>query len=126
LNLPAGPGCQRPQATESVPADAVRPIRTEIDGREPSSPLQRGLDETLALATGESEVRLTEGRRGRLGWLQGGGGLSEIPLRIRSLQKEVFEEVRGRARPRGPRVPSKMAMSSRCQRGNEVWGEVQI
>jgi hypothetical protein len=78
LNLPAGPGCQWPQATESVSADSVRPIRTGIDGGEPSSPSRRGLDETLALATGESGARLTEGRRGRLGWLQGGDGLSEV------------------------------------------------
>jgi hypothetical protein len=78
LNLPARPGCQRPRATESVSADSVRSIRTEIDGGEPSSPSHRGLDETLALATGESGARLTEGRRGWLGWLQGGGGLSEV------------------------------------------------
>jgi hypothetical protein len=78
LNLPAGPGCQRPQATEWVSADSVRPIRTENDGGEPSSPSRRGLDETLALATGESGARLTEGRQGQLGWLQGGSGLSKV------------------------------------------------
>jgi hypothetical protein len=78
LNLPAGLGCQWPRATESVSADSDGPIRTEIDGGEPSSPSRRGLDETLALAAGESGARLTEGRRGRLGWLQGGGGLSEV------------------------------------------------
>jgi hypothetical protein len=78
LNLAAGPGCQRPRATESVSVDSDRPIRIEIDGGEPSSPSRRGLDETLALAAGESGARLTEGRRGRLGWLQGGGGLSEV------------------------------------------------
>jgi hypothetical protein len=69
LNLPVGPGCQRPWATESVSADSARPIRTEIDDGELSSPSHRGLDETLALATGESRVRLIEGRRGWLGWL---------------------------------------------------------
>jgi hypothetical protein len=78
LNLLAGPGCQQPRATESVSADSVRPIRTEINGGEPSSPPRRGLDKTLALATRESGARLTEGHRGRLGWLQGGGGLSEV------------------------------------------------
>jgi hypothetical protein len=75
--------CQRGPAVsglrlKSVLADSIRPIRTEINGREPSSPSWWGLDETLALATRESGARLTEGRWGRLGWLQDGSGLSEV------------------------------------------------
>jgi hypothetical protein len=120
LNLPAGPGCQRPRATESVSADSVRPIRTEIDGGEPSSPSHRGLDETLALATGGKRGEAHQGAsRVAAGWRRSLRSL----LRVRSLQKEVLG---GRAHPRGPRVPSKMATSSRCQRGKEVRGEVPI
>jgi hypothetical protein len=91
LNLPAGPGYQRPRATESVSADSVRPIRMEIDSGEPSSPSRRGFDKTLALATGESGARLTEGQRGRMGWLQGGGGLSEVSSTSKACRRRCSE-----------------------------------
>jgi hypothetical protein len=124
LNLPAGPGCQRPRDTESVSADFDRPIRTEIDGAGLSSPSRRGLDETLALAAGDGVARLTEGRRGRLGLLQGCGGLSEVSSVSEACRRRCSRVVRGCARPRGPRVPSMMAAFLHCQRGNEMRGEV--
>jgi hypothetical protein len=126
LNLPVGSGCQRPRVTESVSSDFDRPIRTEIDDAGLSSPSHRGLDKTLALATGDGGARLTEGRRGRPGWLQGCGSLSEVFSASEACRRRCSRVVRGHAHSRGPRVPSMMAAFSRCQRGNEMRGEAQI
>jgi hypothetical protein len=123
-NLPAGPGHQRPLDTESVSADFGRPIRRTIDGAGPSSPSRRWLDGTLALTTGDGEVKLTEGCRGWLGWLQGGGGLSEACSASETCRRGCSRVVRGCARSRGPRAPSTMVAFSCCQRGNERQGEV--
>jgi hypothetical protein len=125
-NLPAGPDCQRPLDTESVSADFGHPIRTAIDGAGPSCPSRRGLDETLALATGNGKAKLTEGCRGWLGWLQGGGGLSEACSASKTCRRGCSRVVRGHARSRGPRAPSTMVAFSCYQRGNERQGEVQI
>jgi hypothetical protein len=131
LNLPAGPSCQQPRATESVSANSVHSIRTEIDSKEPSSPSRRGLDKTLALATGESRATLTEGHRGRLGWLQGGGGLSEVSSVSEACRRRcsrwcvvvlvcVVLEFRQRwRRPHAAREETRCGVRFRSSRGRE-------
>jgi hypothetical protein len=74
----------------------------------------------------ESWEVLTEGRRGWLGLLQGGGGLSgsssaSETCRKWILQRRVVVLIRD-----GLRASLKMAMTTGCYRENEGLGEIQI
>jgi hypothetical protein len=74
----------------------------------------------------EGKVVLTEGRRGWLGLLQGGGGLSGNSSASETCRKQILQWRAVVLVRDGLRAPLKMATTMRCQRGNGVQGEVQI